>query len=211
MPWFGISRENCFQCHFDPRLTGVNEIGDAFVHYGTDQDQSGHGLMCQDCHTSIEMHGDGNIAATSVAQSEIRCEDCHGTLARFPWELELAHGDPESTTAFSRVPRGIASGGDEAMGRQYPAKDGYLLTSRGNIFGNVVRDGGQVFLHSVSGEVHEVTLLKHLFEQKSWRSELSKQVKSVPKLHKDMACMDCHADWLPPCLGCHAEVGTEQE
>ena len=38
------------------------------------------GLLCQDCHTSIDMHGDGNIFGTTLAQVEIECEDCHGTV-----------------------------------------------------------------------------------------------------------------------------------
>ncbi len=137
--WSGIPRENCFRCHFDPRLAGTNGIGDAFVHYGVRHDRSGRGLLCQDCHTTIEMHGDGNITATNAAQTEIRCEDCHGTIRQLPWELPLGYGVPEGGITGSLPPRGTATGQDAVVGRRYPVKDGYLLTSRGNPFGNLVR------------------------------------------------------------------------
>lgn len=207
--WSGIPLESCFQCHFDPRLTSVNDIGDAFVHYGARHDRAGRGLLCQDCHTSIEMHGDGNIAGVNAAQTEVRCEDCHGTMEQLPWELPLGYEGPEGTRTRSPLPRGTVDSVEAVLGEKRPAKDGYLLTSRGNPFGNVIRDGDQVLLYSASGDAYQVTLLKYLNEQKSWRSELSKQVKSEAGSHKDMACTDCHADWLPPCLGCHADSDAE--
>jgi hypothetical protein len=198
----GIPLETCFRCHFDPRLASTNETGDAHVHYGQEDVGSGINLFCQDCHTSIEMHGDGNLPASSAAQMEIRCEDCHGTTDLFPWELPLGFGDPHAPAGLSVVPRGTKENGS-TQPEGVAAGDGLLLTSRGNPFGNVLRDGDQVLLYSVSGEVHEVTLLKSLVQERSWRSELSKQIKSAPAHHQDMSCNDCHADWLPTCLGCH--------
>lgn len=193
----GIPPETCFRCHFDPRLAGTNGIGDAYVHYGARHGGTGNGLLCQDCHTTADMH--------AAAGTEVRCEDCHGTPGRFPWELPLGFDGPNGNAA--RPPRGAAVR-PEAAGGKSAARDGYLLTSRGNPFGNVVRDGDRVWLHSVTGAVHEVTQLKRLNEQGSWRSQLSRQIKSAPGLHGNMACLDCHADWLPPCLGCHGEPGA---
>lgn len=200
--WPGIPMENCFACHYDPRVAGVNPIGDASVHYGGLHGGRGRGLFCQDCHTSIEMHGDGNLATANEAQTEVRCEDCHGTIAGFPWELPLGYGGTEDSAIGSEGPRGTAEVSTAQQGR-YPAKDGNVLTSRGNPFGNVVRQGDRVLLHSVSGEVYEVTLLKERASRGTWRSELGRQVKSTPDMHSGMACLDCHADWLPACLGCH--------
>lgn len=190
-----IPLETCFRCHFDPRLASTNGIGDASVHYGGRHDGTGRGLLCQDCHTAADMHAQEG--------AEIRCEDCHGTTERYPWELPLGRdGAADSSSTAARLPRGVALG-LAAAGGKFDARDGYLLTSRGNPFGNVVRNGDRVWLQSVTGAVYEVTQLKRINEQRSWRSQLSQQVKSAPDLHKNMACLDCHADWLPPCLGCH--------
>ncbi len=38
------------------------------------------GMACIDCHTVLEAHGDGNIDVSMSLATEIRCEDCHGTI-----------------------------------------------------------------------------------------------------------------------------------
>jgi hypothetical protein len=207
--WRGIPLDNCFGCHFDPRNLGVSELGAVHAHYTSAPLQQSGGLLCQDCHTSVEMHGDGNLAATSSAQREVYCEDCHGTTDRFPWELPLGYKGPEAMDTLQGTVRGLGAETLDIPGKRYAAKDGYLLTSRGNPFGNVVKDGGLVMLHSASGKVFEVTLLKQRAQQNAWQSELGRQVKSVSKGHAGMACTDCHADWAPPCYGCHVDVDLE--
>jgi hypothetical protein len=190
-----VPLEACFGCHFDPRSVGTNGIGDAAVHYGVPRNPTGHGLLCQDCHTFRDMH--------AGLSTEVRCEDCHGTPDKSPWELPLATGrggEPESVgpaRGFAR--KRIAKGDRSAQGVRH------LVTSLGNAFGNVVLRGKHVWLYSASGEEHEVTQLKWLNERQSWRSQLSRQVKSTPDLHDNMGCLDCHADSLPPCLSCHAK------
>ncbi len=37
------------------------------------------GMVCIDCHTGREVHGDGQIYAKRTYEVEIRCETCHGT------------------------------------------------------------------------------------------------------------------------------------
>jgi hypothetical protein len=204
--WRGMPLENCFQCHFDPRDTEISVLGSIHAHYAGHRHEIGGRLLCQDCHTSIEMHGDGNIAATNDAQREIDCQDCHGTTDRFPWELPLGTagiGPPEKPEGGVR---GLAQEPLDLVGKRYPAKDGYLVTSRGNPFGNVVKDGEDVWLYSASGSVHQVTLLKRQAAHNTWRSELGRQVKSGTAAHRSMACTDCHAEWAPPCYGCHEKA-----
>ena len=218
----GIPIERCFACHFDPRTTARNDTGDAVVHYGSHGvDGTGSGLWCQDCHTSIEMHGDGNIPTSADAQSEIRCEDCHGTLDKLPWELPLAAAEGTAGAADLRhaPPRGVvdANGAPVDVPKQ-PGQAAYLLTSRGNVLDNVRLTGDGAQLHSVSGHVHEVRLLARLAEQGNWSTQRAQEIKSNPELHASLGCMDCHADWLPTCDGCHAkpsnegtELGAERE
>ncbi|WP_304544596.1 hypothetical protein [Sulfurimonas microaerophilic] len=44
------------------------------------------GMICQDCHSSKELHSDGFWQAKQT--SKIKCQDCHGTIEAYPWELE---------------------------------------------------------------------------------------------------------------------------
>jgi len=166
------------------------------------------GLLCQDCHTSIDMHGDGNLFGTTLAQVEIECEDCHGTVQKFPWELPLGHGE-EHARAISEKPRGLT---DElpdfmAFATQYEAEEGYLLTARGNPFGNVVKKGKRVILHSATGLVFEVPVLKQLRLDSAWKSPQAMVAMSAVGKHMEtMECYACHADWAPQCYGCHITV-----
>jgi hypothetical protein len=41
------------------------------------------GMVCIDCHTINEIHGDGNLYAKKNFQLEIRCEVCHGTPEQY--------------------------------------------------------------------------------------------------------------------------------
>jgi hypothetical protein len=37
------------------------------------------GMHCIDCHTEVDVHGDGHLYSDASAAVEIECEDCHGT------------------------------------------------------------------------------------------------------------------------------------
>jgi nitrate/TMAO reductase-like tetraheme cytochrome c subunit len=61
----GMLIDNCFTCHYDVREETLNPIGAVMTHYGSrHNDGMGGVLLCQDCHTTIDMHGDGNIPLT---------------------------------------------------------------------------------------------------------------------------------------------------
>jgi hypothetical protein len=60
-----------------PKQYGVNTIHlKADVHYEK-------GMSCIDCHTSVEIHGDGNLYGRMGQEVAIRCESCHGTLEKY--------------------------------------------------------------------------------------------------------------------------------
>ena len=200
----GIPKKNCFRCHFDPRKTRLNPIGTVMMHYGSDALHGSNTMLCQDCHTSIEMHGDGNIPLSATAQLEIKCEDCHGTIEKAPWELPLGYTGSSGNSQPSNN-RGLADG--PPIEKSSSAEDGYLLTSRGNPFGNVVKNGNQVFLYSATGRKFEVTVLKFRAAQNEWKRPLSRQAMLEVRNHREkLTCNDCHADWVLPCLGCHSEA-----
>ncbi|MFQ6006287.1 MAG: cytochrome C [Woeseia sp.] len=234
----GIPSETCNTCHNRGKRIGVSYQGIMEFPYGSPYDDTGSkqpplhtktyqfikddlhhqiesrpgnpegGLLCQDCHTSIDMHGDGNIFGTTLAQVEIECTDCHGTPDAYPWELPLGYGE-EFQSGGGTESRGLASAppATAAFGTLYPGRDGYLLTARGNAFGNVVKDGDKVIVHSASGLDFESPVLKQIKKDGRWKS-LSSQVamESVGQHMESMECYACHADWAPQCYGCHITV-----
>ncbi len=234
----GIPVETCNSCHNRGKRIGVSFEGLMEFPYGTPFDEQGQiqpklhtkkylfiqddihhagtdpekgGMLCQDCHTSIDMHGDGNIFGTTLAQVEIECADCHGTPDAYPWELPLGFQE-ESFADKAQAPsdpRGVATSLPSWMtfGTIYPPEDGYLLTARGNPFGNVVRQGNQVILHSANGKDFEVPLLKNIKEQGTWSSKDADVAMDKVKGHmENMECYACHSSWAPQCYGCHVVV-----
>ena len=234
----GIPTESCNSCHNRGKRIGVSYQGIMEFPYGSPYNEKGKkqpplhtkkymsikpdlhhqkasrpgnpegGMLCQDCHTSVDMHGDGNLFGTTLAQVEIECSDCHGTPDKAPWELPLGYGE-EFKLDIAATPRGLADTLPSfmAFATQYPAEDGYLLTARGNPFGNVVKKGDKVMLHSASGLDFDVPVLKNLKKDDSWRSLLGDVAMSkVAKHMESMECYACHADWAPQCYGCHIVV-----
>lgn len=51
------------------------------------------GMLCIDCHTAQDLHGDGNIYSKKHQAVEIRCEDCHGTPDSYS-NLKTSWGNP---------------------------------------------------------------------------------------------------------------------
>jgi len=182
------------------------------LHHQYNQSRPGNptgGMLCQDCHTSIDMHGDGNIPGTTLAQVEIECQDCHGTPDKYPWDLQLGYGE-EFNKELTGGPRGLSEtlmAETQAFATTYEKKDGYLKTTRGNPFGNVVKDGDKVILHSATGNDFEVPILKQLKDDNAWKSENALvAMSSVAKHNESLECYTCHASWVPQCYGCHVQV-----
>ncbi|MDH3663695.1 MAG: cytochrome C [Alphaproteobacteria bacterium] len=234
----GIPAETCNTCHNRGKRIGVSYQGIMEFPYGSPYDEKGEkqpklhtknyqfikddlhhqiesrpgnpkgGLLCQDCHTSIDMHGDGNLFGTTLAQVEIECQDCHGTTTELPWDLPLGHGE-EFQEEISAEPRGLTDELPDFMynATEYEAEDGYLLTARGNPFGNVVKRGKKVILHSASGLDFEVPVLKQIADDDTWKNQNSRVAMGAVGQHMEsMECYACHADWAPQCYGCHITV-----
>ncbi|MFQ5890313.1 MAG: cytochrome C [Gemmatimonadota bacterium] len=235
----GIPVETCNSCHNRGKRIGVTYQGLMEFEYGSPFNEAGDkqpplhtkkylfisddlhhqiesrpgnpqgGLLCQDCHTTLDIHGDGNISGTTLAQVEIECADCHGTPELYPWELPLGFGEE-----FGRELDGGARGVTDAplpetefFATLYEASDGYLLTARGNPFGNVVRDGDRVILHSATGVDFDVPQLKTIALAGTWKSADARVAMERVRAHAEqLECYACHASWVPQCYGCHVQV-----
>ena len=237
----GIPHETCVSCHNRGKRIGVSFQGLMEFPYGspyTDkggkqpklhtkfyqfiQDDVHHrlksregnpegGLLCQDCHTTTSMHGNGNITGTLLANVEIECSDCHGTAFYYPWELPLGWGDEFGKQPDMKKARGVSQNPlatHAKFSTVYEAKDGYLLTTRGNPFNNVVREGDKVVVHSASGLDFEVPTLKSLAKSNKWQNPakaVSAKIRA-PKHTETIECYGCHSAWAPQCYGCHVKV-----
>ena len=151
------------------------------------------GMQCADCHTSIDVHGDGNIYPATVYQVEISCYDCHGTPEKYPWELPVGYGTPVTLDGN----RGVYKSGNME----------YLFTSRGNVKANWFREGGKAYAFSrYTGKKHEAPLLKDIKLNDSFKTRQGKVAMSTIHRHiEKMECYACHAVWAPQCFGCHMQ------
>jgi len=238
--WSGIPAETCATCHNRGKRIGVSFLGliesefdtpwqedgssqpklhgkkYQFIrddHHHSPESREGNpygGLLCQDCHTTIAMHGNGNIGGTTFGEVEIECADCHGNPDNFPWGLPLGYQD-EFNIETSEIGRGTTMDlleEQKQFSTVYDVMDGYLLTARGNPFGNVVRDGESVIVHSASGLDFRVPLLKKINNDNSWlnpEKAVTAMVNVSSHLEK-MECYSCHSTWAPQCYGCHVKV-----
>lgn len=164
------------------------------------------GLLCQDCHTTTSMHGNGNIGSTTLATVEVECADCHGTPDSYPWELPLGYGDEFGKDLSNAPARGVANEPmkvTQEFGITYPKQDGYLLSARGNPFGNVVRKGNTVIVHSDGGYDWEAPTLKGLKESGQWndKKKAVTAMINVPQHMDKMECYACHSTWVPQYYG----------
>ncbi len=94
-----------------------------------------------------------------------------------------------------------------AFATVYDKDDGYLLTARGNPFGNVVKKGKKVILHSATGQDFEVPILKQIKLDGTWVDQNAMVAMSRVKKHNEsLECYACHASWVPQCYGCHVQM-----
>jgi len=228
----GIHPETCNSCHNRGKRIGVSYMGMMEQPYGSPLMAGGKsqskthgkrythlksdihfkaGMTCQDCHTSIDMHGDGTLFGTTLGQVEIECSDCHGTTRKFPWELNVGYGEKNLAVNTPKGARGLANKLPHFMqkGMVYDPQGGYLLSTRGNPLGNVVKAKGsnKVIAHLASGKDLIVPVLKTKHIQKSFNSKDAEVAMDTIQAHMDkLECYACHSSWAPQCYGCHVKV-----
>ena len=229
----GVPVETCTTCHDRGKRIGVSFQGlmetpfeSPYAASGDGQpalhtkhyiamDQDIHylkGMTCQDCHTSLDVHGDGFLAAANLAAVQIECADCHGTPDQYPWELRLGFQDEFAMSPADGSPRGVADERLPHVEQGFPVekRDGYLLTARGNPYENVVRDGNEIVVHTAAGKELRTKPLKLLFEEKQVSPRGQVSMQGVAGHLKRMECYTCHASWTPQCYGCHVKIDFSQ-
>ncbi|MBL6973170.1 MAG: cytochrome C, partial [Sulfurimonas sp.] len=225
----GVPVETCSTCHNRGKRIGVSYQGLMEKAYNSPYDDEGNGqpklhtkrymhmqsdihfqkgMLCQDCHTSNDMHGDGFLGGANAAAVEVECQDCHGTTKAYPWELPLGLGDEFNTTQASGEARGVTSTVAEYLkkGSVSEPRDGYLITARGNPFTHVVKDDTDIMVHLASGKDIKLTPLKKLKETDKLSPKGLLAMDSIASHTEEMECYTCHAAWAPQCYGCHVKI-----
>jgi hypothetical protein len=166
------------------------------------------GMLCQDCHTSNDLHGDGFLSGANLGAVEIECQDCHGTTKAYPWELPIGYSDEFNTTAAKGEVRGVASTIPEYLKQGYVAQkeDGYLVTARGNPLPKAVKKGNKIIMHLASGKDIKLKPLKLLKEQESLSNKALIAMDAVNAHNDKMECYTCHATWAPQYYGNHVTI-----
>ncbi|MEA3523527.1 MAG: multiheme c-type cytochrome [Campylobacterota bacterium] len=166
------------------------------------------GMLCQDCHTSNDMHGDGFLTGANLAAVEIECQDCHGTTKKYPWELPLGYSDEFNTTAKTGKARGVTTTVAEYLkkGSVSKAKEGYLLSARGNPLTKAHKVGNKIKMELSSGKDIILSPLKTLKEEKKLSKEALIAMDQIDAHTENMECYTCHATWAPQCYGCHVKI-----
>ncbi len=225
----GVPVETCTTCHNRGKRIGVSYQGLMETAYNATFDDEGNaqpklhtkrylhmkedihykkGMLCQDCHTSNDMHGDGFLSGTTLAPVEIECQDCHGTTKAYPWELPLGYSDEFDKAHAQGEARGTTKTMAEYLkkGTEYEAKEGYLLSARGNPLSNVVKEGTHVTVHLASGKDIELTPLKALKEEEKLSKAALVAMDAIDAHTDELECYTCHATWAPQCYGCHVKI-----
>ena len=226
----GVPTETCSTCHNRGKRIGVSYQGLMETAYKATFDGEGNaqpklhtkryihmqadvhfkkGMMCQDCHTSNDMHGDGFLTGANLGAVEIECQDCHGTTKKYPWELPLGYSDEFNTTAKVGEARGVAQNLAEYLKQGYVPKDkgdGYIIMARGNPLPKAVKKGNKILMHLASGKDIELKPLKLLKEEEKLSKKALVAMDSIQAHTDKLECYTCHATWAPQCYGCHVKI-----
>jgi len=137
------------------------------------------GMDCIDCHTSRDVMGDGYAYENMYLQTEIRCEDCHGSGAHGP--------------AFQEITRENDGAIRESKSYSLKMRPGMKMatTGKGRKYANVFYESGEVYvLGKRSGKLYK-----------------SPVITGTPEHtivgHERMECYACHSRAVPQCYGCH--------
>ena len=137
------------------------------------------GLACIDCHSSIDVMGDGHNYKHESDAVKIQCTDCH-PKAKF------------NKVNIKKV--GSIAAKDYILRKyKYPTED-FIITQKDSI--PLVNTG---FDHSGN------PFLIGKFNQKLYHLNILPETCQKDKVHSNLDCNMCHTSWVTSCIGCHTE------
>ena len=137
------------------------------------------GLDCIDCHTAVEVMGDGVAHARKSEQLRVTCEDCHPRPGSALPAVPAGQIDPESRRILA------------VRAWPGPAASHYVRTRGGDTLVNVVLDAAGMprLVRKRTGERREL--------------KPSARVCVEGRGHARLSCGSCHTAWAPRCPSCH--------
>jgi hypothetical protein len=200
----GTQIQNCASCHSEKKYTALSYQGLMDVkskhHLRLQEDiHFKKGMLCQDCHTSNDLHGSGFNTSESLASVEIECQDCHGTTKKYPWELPFRFSDEYNESVATSKPRGVAKDVAKYIKQGYIAtvNDGYLLSARANPLPNVVKQDDKVLVHLANGKNILLKPLKKLKKDKELSVAGLVAMDNIDSHTNNLECYTCHTKWAP--------------
>ncbi len=163
------------------------------------------GMHCVDCHFSQDSHGNGHMYGEVAAAIEIECQDCHGTVDRYP-------------TLFTSGPAAPRGGTDLGLLRTPDGRKRFEWRG-GKLFQRSAMDPKLEWEMSL---VKDTVNPKHAaYNEKAARAKLvakgeydqykqswGPDVPPDKRAHDNssMACYTCHLSWTTSCGGCHLPI-----
>jgi len=142
---------------------------------------SSAGLECIDCHTSRDVMGDGYAYRNMYLQTEVACEDCHGSATELPRYREIIRENDEALRESRNYKRAMVSGMR------------MIQTSKGRSYSNVFYENNAVWVVG----------------KRNGKLYRSKVITGTPEHiiagHGRMECYSCHSRAVPQCYGCHTK------
>ena len=200
----GIPDQRCFSCHKNNKYIsnsyqGILALDNKHTIHMQKDIHFQKGMSCQDCHTSNDLHNTSFISKETLGRVEIECQDCHGTVKKYPWELPLGYSDEYNLTAPSKSGRGVAKDVASYLKEGYVAEkeDGYILSARGNPMPNVVKKEKKVLVHLANGKDIYLKPLKMLKREKKLSKEALVAMEAIDAHTDSLECYTCHTKWAP--------------
>lgn len=160
------------------------------------------GMHCVDCHFGQDNHGNGHIYGEVAQAVEIDCQDCHGTVDKYP---TLKTSGPAAPPGGSNL-LGLRT----QDGRKRFEWRGGKLLQRSALDPKLEWEVSLVKDSVTPGNAH--------YNAKAARAKLMSRdtatqsfglgVKPDDRAHQDdeMLCVTCHTSWTTSCFGCHLPI-----
>ena len=170
------------------------------------------GMHCADCHFSVDNHGDGHIYGEVAQAVEVRCQDCHGTVAK---RATLKTSGPASGKKGRDLSVLRTPFGDQ----RFEWRGGKLI-QRSNLDPKLkwvvsqVKDSIDKGNPNYNSKAAKAKLVKWLtpnqtkptFASAGSVSGAKDTSKMLAHSNDDMACFTCHTSWATSCGGCHLPI-----
>ncbi len=160
------------------------------------------GMHCVDCHFAQDNHGNGHIYGEVAMAVEVKCVDCHGTVAAYP-------------NLRTSGPAALAGGTDMSVLRTPDGRRRFEWVG-GNLVQRSVMDPDlewnlSLVMDSVSegssqynSRAARAKLMSSDVENQYWGSHV--EPDRLAHNNEEMECYVCHTSWTTSCGGCHLPI-----